>query len=108
MRYFTLRPAFNPKWEDSMSSWPQPETSAPVGEGARGLAKASLICGICGPLALIILGPVALGLGIAARSKMRTTNNFDGGGMATAGIILGSIETVIALIAVFLAIAMRS
>jgi Domain of unknown function (DUF4190) len=91
-----------------MSSWPQPETGAPAGASARGLAKASLICGICGPLAMIILGPVALGLGIAARSKMQAANNFDGRGMATAGIVLGSIETVIALIAIALVIAMRS
>jgi hypothetical protein len=91
-----------------MSTWPQPETSAPAGASARGLAKGSLICAICGPLALIILGPVALGLGIAARSKMRAANNFDGAGMALAGIIIGSIETVIAVIAIALALAMRS
>jgi Domain of unknown function (DUF4190) len=73
----------------------------------RGLAQASLICALCGPLAMIILGPVALGLGIAARTKMSKSKNFDGAGMALAGIIIGAIETVLSVGLVGLAIVMQ-
>jgi hypothetical protein len=79
-----------------------PETSH------RGLALASLICALCGPLAMVILGPVALGLGIAARTKMSKSKNFDGAGMALAGIIIGSIETVLSVLIVLAAIFMES
>jgi hypothetical protein len=74
----------------------------------RGLAQASLICAICGPLAMIILGPVALGLGIAARTKMSKSGNFDGAGMALAGIIIGSIETALSVLVVLAAIVAES
>jgi thiol-disulfide isomerase/thioredoxin len=76
-------------------------TSSPpagmVGQSSKGLAVASLVCAICWPLfppSVILLGPVALSLGIAARNKMRATNNFDGRGMARAGIIIGAIDTI--------------
>ena len=73
----------------------------------RGLAQASLICALCGPLAMIILGPVALGLCIAARTKMSKSKNDDGAGMALSGIIIGSIETVLSVGLVGLAIVMQ-
>jgi hypothetical protein len=77
------------------------------GASHRGTARASLICALCGPLMLVILGPTALILGIVARSNMRASNNFDGKGMALAGIIIGSIESVIAVLALLVAVSMR-
>jgi len=71
------------------------------------MAKASLICAICGPLLMLILGPIALGLGVTARSKVDSSKNFDGAGMALAGIIVGSIETVVSILVVLFAIAFR-
>jgi hypothetical protein len=85
-------------------------SAAPVGlagESYRGKAQASLICALCGPLFLVVLGPLALGLGIAARSGMKASGNFDGQGMALTGIIVGSIEIAVMALLVLLAIAMR-
>jgi hypothetical protein len=71
------------------------------------MAQASLICAICGPLFMIVLGPVSLGLGIAARAKMRRSGNFDGQGMALAGVIIGAIEMAILVLLLVVAIAVR-
>lgn len=82
-------------------------TSMVAGASYRGMAQASLICAICGPLIIVILGPTALGLGLAARRGMREAKNFDGEGMALAGVIIGSIETAIGVLAILLFVAMR-
>jgi hypothetical protein len=106
---FTLALIFLIRWPVSDAGGPPPLPTGVVPTGVvetshRGLAQASLICAICGPLAMVILGPVALGLGIAARRKMSKSKNFDGAGMALAGIIIGAIETVVAVPLVLLAI----
>jgi hypothetical protein len=89
---FTLALIFLIRWTVSDAIAQYPAAVATPGTSYRGMAQASLICAICGPLVMIILGPTALGLGIAARTKMRSSKNFDGAGMALAGIIIGSIE----------------
>jgi Domain of unknown function (DUF4190) len=106
---FTVALIFLIRWRvrDAAVPPPLPLSAATPETSHRGLALASLICAICGPLAMIILGPVALGLGIAARTKMSRSKNFDGAGMALAGIIIGSIETVLSVLIVLAAIAME-
>jgi hypothetical protein len=55
-----------------------------------------LVCGIVGLLCFgIILGAVALGLGLSAKKDIERSNgSVTGGGMATAGIVLGAISIV--------------
>jgi hypothetical protein len=101
---FTLALIFLIRWRVRDAA-PPPLPAVTPETSHRGLAQASLICAICGPLAIIILGPVALGLGIAARTNMSKSGNFDGAGMALAGIIIGSIETALSVLAVLLVIA---
>jgi Domain of unknown function (DUF4190) len=100
---FTVALIFLIRWRVRDAA-PPPLPTATLETSHRGLAQASLICAICGPLAMIILGPVALGLGISARTKMSKSKNFDGAGMALAGIIVGSIETALSVLLVLLAI----
>ena len=63
---------------------------------ASGKAIASLVCGIVGLLCFgIILGAVALGLGLSAKKEIESSNgSVTGGGMATAGIVLGVISII--------------
>jgi|GEM_PF-5135298 len=51
----------------------------------------SLTCCCCSCPLFPILGIV---FGVCARSSMKRTQNFDGWGMATAGVVLGIIELV--------------
>ncbi len=75
-------------------------------QGGKGMAIASLICGIlslllcCFSYVGLVLGIVAIVLGII--SKKKTEN---GKGMALAGIITGSIGGAIALIFVIIGLA---
>lgn len=61
---------------------------------SKGLAIGSLVCGIIGLLvASIILGPIALILGLVAHRRAAS-------GMAKAGIILGIVDIVLAIVAI--------
>jgi Domain of unknown function (DUF4190) len=102
----------NDRWEDSMSTAtpeqrehtepaarsPIDQHPSPVAETGRksGKATASLVLGIIGviasmiPIAGWVLGGIALGLGITARSQIRQ-RGLTGMGIATAGTILGVI-----------------
>jgi hypothetical protein len=72
-----------------------PAANAYYGEAGRsysGEAQTAMIISILSFFCLgIILGPVALGLGISARRKMRASGNMQGEGMAIAAIVIGSI-----------------
>lgn len=75
------------------------------GPSHKGMATAALVCSIVGILvAPPILGTIAIILGAIARRNMRTSNNPDGQGMATAGIIIGAIETAITVAVIVVAI----
>jgi len=66
--------------------------TAGVVTGNNGKATASMICGIVGLVLFgIILGPIAIALGVQARNEIRNTGQ-SGSGMATAGIVLGIID----------------
>jgi len=64
-----------------------------------GKAIAALVCGILSLLiAGIILGVVAVVLGITARKEIAAKPNLSGAGMALAGIITGALGFVLAVI----------
>lgn len=58
-----------------------------------GLAVAALITALCG------LGPVAAGLGIAALVSLRSSR-LEGFGMAVAGVAIGTVETLLLVVAI--------
>ena len=84
----------------------QPNTPIPAPAASCGLATASLVCGICalflGPLAgipAIVTGHMALG-------RIRKSGGLlQGGGAATAGLIMGYVFTAISLLVFVLAAA---
>jgi hypothetical protein len=61
---------------------------------SKGLAIGSLVCGVVGVfIASIILGPIALILGLVAHRRAAS-------GMAKAGIVLGVVDIVLAIVAI--------
>ena len=63
-----------------------------------GNAVASLLLGAAGLLAFgVILGPIAIGLGLLAKGRIRRTG-VPGDGTATIGILLGVIATIVPLV----------
>lgn len=61
---------------------------------SKGLAIASLVCGIIGVfVGSIVLGPIALILGLVAHRRVAS-------GMAKAGIALGIVDIVLAVVAI--------
>ena len=78
-----------------------PECASPQGDAkpptkGKGLSIASMVLGICG------VGLLALIFGIIALAQRRA-----GRGMATAGVVLGSIPTFLVLIALFFVLGAR-
>lgn len=75
---------------ESLVSNPGP---APVSEPGKGLAIASMVCGIVSFFFFgLVLGVVALVLGLVAKNKGYT------GGMATAGVATGAVAIGLSLI----------
>jgi uncharacterized protein YqgC (DUF456 family) len=71
------------------------------GQNYKGMAIGSLVCAIVGIFIIQpILGTIAIVLGAVARGKMRTANNLDGRGLATAGLVIGIIDVVISIIVI--------
>lgn len=74
----------------------------PAAEGERktsGKAIASLVCGIIGLIiAGIILGIVAVVLGVMAKREIAANPRLSGAGLATAGIVTGAIGFVLAIV----------
>jgi len=63
-----------------------------------GNAVASLLIGAAGVLAFgVILGPIAIGLGVLAKGRIRRTGQA-GDGTATLGIALGVVATLLPLV----------
>jgi hypothetical protein len=94
--------------DDDITPAPAYDESAPAaasGAGAvverkkSGKAIAALVLGILSLLiAGIILGVVAVVLGVMARKEIAADPNREGDGMALAGIITGAIGTVLAVV----------
>ena len=72
-------------------------------------AVASMVCGIVGLIVCgIIMGIIALILGAQAKGHIsRTPGQYGGSGMATAGIVLGILDIVFAIIALIIIIGSR-
>jgi len=63
-------------------------------KGAPGEAIASLVCAIIGLFTLgIILGPIAIVLAKTARRKIQDDPELGGDGLATAGLVIGIVDT---------------
>jgi hypothetical protein len=81
-----------------------------VVRGTPGKAVAALVLGVLAipgvliPLVGIVLGALALGLGLSARSQIRR-QGLTGSGQALAGVILGSIAIVLAVAIIVAAVA---
>ena len=72
-----------------------------------GLAVASLICGILGLVGTgPITGIVAIITGHMAKKQIRQNPQMTGSGMATAGLIMGWLATIIGIIAVIVVVVM--
>lgn len=112
-------PAGAPQWEQPLSQWDQQPGSQPAWGGGyptqqttEGMAVGALVsgilglvCGLAGCLGLAV-GPIGVGLGIAARRKIRDSQGaLKGDGLALAGIICGAIGLTIGLIWLIVVIA---
>jgi hypothetical protein len=67
-----------------------------AGGRTNGLAIASLVCSL-GGLVTCISAPVGIVLGHVARRQIRETGE-DGAGIATAGLVIGYVVTVLGLL----------
>jgi hypothetical protein len=86
-----------PEYDDELAS---DAFAAPASERRRSnKAVAALVCGILSLVVVgIILGIVAIGLGVAARKDMEKDPNLDGKGLAIAGQVTGAIGAVLAVV----------
>jgi hypothetical protein len=66
---------------------PEPVSGGSSVRSQAELAIWSLIC------SALVLPPVGIVLGVIARRNMRASNNFDGGKIAWAGIVIGTVYT---------------
>jgi hypothetical protein len=73
---------------------------AGASSGGRGLAISGMVAGVVGFLALgLLLGPLAIVLGVLARRRLRSADE-PGTGLATAAIVLGVIVFVLNVVAI--------
>lgn len=82
---------------------------APPVQDHKGKATGSLVCGIIGLFFCgLILGIIAIVLGTGAKKAMQQSGNFDGQGMATAGVVLGIIDLILHVVIAIIYIAALS
>jgi TRAP-type C4-dicarboxylate transport system permease small subunit len=84
---------------------PGPYGAAPVGNNKKAIW--SLVTGIVGLLCCGILGIVAIVLAQQAKKEIATTGQ-QGGGMATAGLVLGVIAVIFMVVNLILALSGNS
>ncbi len=76
--------------------WTRPQNE-PMAVAALVVGIFSLLCGLAGCLG-IVLGPVAIGLSVAARRRIATSGGLLGGsGLATAGLVCGIVGLVVSV-----------
>ena len=105
-------PGFNPSTPPPYGQTPPPgyqPYGGPMNMAPKtsGKAIAALVCGLVGILCFgIILGVVALVLGLSAKKEIESSGGqLTGGGMATAGIVLGVIGIAFWVIYIFAVVA---
>ena len=85
---------------------PAPPAAPPARRRTSALAIAALACGIAGLTVFPLLTSFpAVVLGLMARNELRRDPALDGDGMATAGLVLGWIGVVLALLGLLLFLA---
>lgn len=73
--------------------------------GTSGEAIASLVCAIVGFFTFgIILGPIAIVLARTARRKIKEDPELEGDGIATAGLVIGIIDTALWVVGIIVGI----
>ncbi len=101
---WTPPPAPAASWQDQGIGSNTPFQPPPVGAGGQNktLAIVSLVCGILSFLccsSLFVVGLAAIITGFMARGKANSDpNEFGGGGLALAGIILGALSLIIGVV----------
>ncbi|MFQ5987713.1 MAG: DUF4190 domain-containing protein [Dehalococcoidia bacterium] len=74
-------------------------------KGTPGEAIASLVCAIVGLTTLgIILGPIAIVLAKKARRKIQEDPELEGDGIATAGLVIGIVDTALWAVGIIIGI----
>jgi len=86
-----------PEYDDALAT---DAFAAPASERRQsGKAIASLVCGVLSLVIVgIVLGLVAIGLGVAARKDMEKDPTLDGKGLAIGGQVTGAIGAVLAVV----------
>src|SRR3954451_7805968 len=98
--------ADQPGWQQNQPQWGQ-QHQWQQGPQTPGSATAAPILGICAlVICPLICGPLAIVYGNKAKREISTSNgNLTGGGLATAGIVLGWIGVACAVLGVLFTIA---
>jgi uncharacterized protein DUF4190 len=94
-----------PAYDEAAPAAAGPAAGAVVQRKKSGKAIASLVLGLLSlfaPLG-IVLGIIAVVLGILARKEIRASTGLDGDGMALAGIITGAVGSVLFVVLVIIA-----
>jgi Domain of unknown function (DUF4190) len=101
------QPQDQPSWQQQQPQWGQQQQQWQQGPSTPGSATAALILGICAlVICPLICGPLAIVYGNRAKREIDTSNgNLTGGGLATAGIVLGWIGVAFAVLGILFVIA---
>jgi len=108
--------------DDDITPAPAYDETAPAADGAPaaavaaktkpGRATGALICGILSllvvlviPIIGIVLGGVAITLGVLARKEIAASPELEGDGLALAGVITGAISLVLAIVFIVIFVA---
>lgn len=95
-----LIPVGAPFCANCQGGYHDPLLAGPIGNAPG--AVASMVCGIVGLLFCgIVMGIIAIVLGTQARRSIAVNPRYSGGGMATAGLVLGIIDLVFGVLFMF-------
>jgi Domain of unknown function (DUF4190)/GYF domain 2 len=81
---------------------PMPVAMAPVAAKSNQMAVWAMVTGILSLLCCQILGPVSIVLGMVALSQIKNNPQQQGSGFAIAGIVLGILSLIVAIICIIM------